>query len=542
MKKCYALLAWMFCITVFGAAQSLPATEQGLIAGQILVQLKPDTDAADFERSFNTANRSGFLLRHERALGRRFNMHLFTFDPSSTNSQAILDEVRQNRLVKAAQFNYDIQPRTEPNDPAYSLQWTLERIEVPQVWDITTGGLTARGDTIVLAILDGGFDVNHEDLQGNIWYNRFEIPNNGVDDDGNGYPDDVVGWNFRNNSPLHLADPHGTSVAGIAGARGDNGAGIAGVNWNVKLLLLSTGNVTNAIEAYEYVIDQRDRYNRSNGAEGAFVVATNASFGQELRFCSELPLWGAMYDLMGAVGILTGAGTANSAWDVDEVGDMPTTCPSDFIITTLNTAQDDRRFQGSAYGKISIDLGTPGNESHSTKVGNEYGSFGGNSAAAPHLSGAIALLYSLPCEGLAEDAISRPAETALYIRQALLQSVDPVAALSNETATGGRLNVFRAMETIQESCGNTSGPLALKNAYPNPVSQELTLSYEAPDFDPVSLRVYNALGQLIYNDVIKPARFGTKEHKVDVATWATGMYFFVINRGKEVVTRVIAVY
>ncbi|NUO01810.1 MAG: S8 family serine peptidase [Saprospiraceae bacterium] len=542
MKKSYALIGWLLCLAVSGMAQSSRVSTDDHIPGQILLRLKPEVPPAAFERNFNSSGRSGSTLRHARALGSRFNMHLFTFDPSVETGQTMLDRAKGHSMVMAAQWNYTIKPRVEPNDPGFSQQWTIDRIAAPRVWDVTTGGLTARGDTIVLAILDSGFDIDHEDLKDNVWINRFEIPGNGLDDDNNDFVDDVAGWNFIQNSAIHVPDAHGTSVAGIAGAKGDNNKGMAGVNWNVKLMLLATGNVGSVIEAYEYLIVQRDRYNRTNGATGAFVVATNASFGQEQKFCNEQPLWGAMYDLMGDVGILTGAGTANSAWDVDDVGDMPTTCPSNFIITTLNMAENDRRYQGSAYGKISIDLGTPGDGAHTTKVGNEYGSFGGNSAAAPHLSGVIALLYSLPCAGLAEDALARPAEAALYIRQALLEGVDPLPSLADETATGGRLNVFRAMEIIQESCGNTTGPLALTKAYPNPVSSDLTLEYEAPDFEAVDLRVFNALGQLVFSDDILPARFGPKVYQVDVRDWATGVYFFTLYHGKELIVKTIAVF
>jgi len=542
MNKYYALIGWMLWMTVAATAQAVPTTNDDYLPGQILLRLKPTVATNDFDRSFNALHRSGARLTHERALGVRFNMHLYNFNPLAEDGHTLLDQVRRHPMVAAAQFNYVVNPRKEPNDPAFSMQWTVERIGVPEVWDVTTGGVTARGDTIVLAILDSGFEINHQDLTDNVWINRAEIPGNGLDDDGNNYIDDVAGWNFANNSPVHIPSAHGTSVAGIAGAKGGNNIGVAGINWNIKLMLLATGNVADVIEAYQYLIVQRELYNQSNGADGAFVVATNASFGQEQMFCSQQPVWGSMYDLMGEAGILTGSGTANSAWDVEEVGDMPTTCTSDFIIATLNTTQDDRRFQGSAYGKISIDLGTPGNESHTITIDNEYGVFGGNSAAAPHLSGAIALLYSLPCNGLAEDALVRPSETALFIRQALLQGVDPVPSLANETVTGGRLNVFRAMEIIQETCGNSSGPLALTHVFPNPVSLELTLEYEAPDFDPVAIRVFNALGQLVFSETFLPARFGPKVHKIDVSGWATGMYFFALHRGKDVITRTVAVF
>ncbi len=211
MNKRYALIGWMLWITVAAMAQSAPVSNNDHIPGQILLRLKPTVTTADFDRSFSARYRSAVALVHERALGSRFNIHLYTFNPASEAGQILLDQVRQHPMVVAAQFNYVIEPRTEPNDPAFSLQWTVERIDLPKVWDITTGGVTARGDTIVLAILDSGFDINHEDLRDNVWINRSEIPGNGLDDDGNDYIDDVTAWNFINNSSTHIPDAHGTS-------------------------------------------------------------------------------------------------------------------------------------------------------------------------------------------------------------------------------------------------------------------------------------------------------------------------------------------
>ena len=293
-----------------------------------------------------------------------------------------------------------------PDDSFFSDQWDMAKIGLPDVWETTTGGLTVNGDTIVVAVLDSGFDIDHPDLRDNIWQNLEEIPNDNIDNDNNGYIDDIYAWNFRDSSNIHHLHAHGHSVAGIVGAKGNNGLGVTGVSWNVKVMVLDTKAISDIISAYEYVIDQRQRYNESNGTKGAFVVATNASFGKDRAFCEEYPVWGGMYDLMGEVGILTGAGTANSSWDVEEFGDMPTTCTSDFIITTLNTNEADEKHSGSAYGGVSIDIGSPGQGSFTIKLNDDYGDFGGNSAAAPHLTGAIGLLYSVPCPEIADGAYS----------------------------------------------------------------------------------------------------------------------------------------
>ena len=118
--------------------------------------------------------------------------------------------------------------------------------------------------------------------------------------------------------------------------------------------------------------------------------------------------WGKIYERLGAAGILTAAGAANNAWDVVQVGDMPTTCPSDFLLTVLNTNANDERYYGSAFGRKSIDMGAPGQNSYTTKPFNNYGSFNGNSAAAPHLAGAIALLYAMPCGNIGRGRLRYP--------------------------------------------------------------------------------------------------------------------------------------
>ncbi|MBK7870166.1 MAG: S8 family peptidase [Saprospiraceae bacterium] len=292
-------------------------------------------------------------------------------------------------------------------------------------------------------------------------------------------------------------------------------------------------DVSHIIAAYEYVIEQRKRYNYTRGAQGAFVVATNLSLGIDNVFCDAQPIWGGMYDLLGEVGILTGAGTANRSWNVDDVGDMPTTCTSDFLLTCLNTTAADQIYSGSAFGAVSIDVGAPGEGSYTTKVGNRYGSFSDNSAAAPHLTGAIALLYSLPCEALTVNALTQPAQTALSIRQAILDGVDILDNLKSKTATGGRLNVFRSMETLQNYCEVSTGDLALIKLYPNPTYEEITIEYEAPNFDDYELRVYNALGQLVHRNNITPPRFSEKVHSIDVHNWSPGMYFLTLGQGND---------
>ncbi|MBP8754784.1 MAG: S8 family serine peptidase, partial [Chitinophagales bacterium] len=213
---------------------------------------------------------------------------------------------------------------TIPNDLSFPLQWNFYNdgttggiadadIDADEAWDITTGGLTALGDSIVIAVIDDGFDINHLDL--NFWKNYNEIPSNGIDDDGNGYIDDFNGWNVLTETDVLDEYLHGTHVSGIAGAKGNNGFGVTGVNWDVKIMAVSIGLAvyeSNALEAYAYVFDQRKLYDETNGEKGAFVVVTNSSFGIDYQLPEDYPIWCAMYDSLGRLGILNAAATINS--------------------------------------------------------------------------------------------------------------------------------------------------------------------------------------------------------------------------------------
>ncbi len=525
-------LPFFFTMIMLALGQQLAAADYRL-EGDILIQLKEGYAPGPFLDGFNGTRRADEELTYVRQVGRRLNIHLFRYDPDRTDGDRLLARVRSHAMVNAAQFNYQVEYRsTTPDDPEYVRQWGLPRIGAPEVWDITTGGITARGDEIVIAVLDDGFDANHRDLIQNIWINPGEVPNDGIDNDGNGYVDDVRGWNFVDETPVHRILSHGTSVTGLLGARGNNGSGITGVNWDVKVILLDVSRVPEIIAAYEYVADLRDRYNKTGGREGAFVVVTNASIGISRVFCEEQPLWGQMYDLLGQTGVLSVAGAPNNAWDVEEVGDMPTTCTSPFLLTVLNTNIDDERHQGSGWGAQSIDLGAPGNESYSTKPQDSYGIFSGNSASVPHLAGSVALLYGLPCPDIAESALRQPAQTALAMRQAVLDGVDPLADLTGITVTGGRLNIFNAMEVLQEQCGGTSGPLDILQLAPNPADLQIRVVFETPDFDPYELRVFNTLGQLIFRDNVTPSRFSTKSYTIPTWQWAPGVYYISLQRGK----------
>ncbi|MEY3079737.1 MAG: hypothetical protein RL086_897 [Bacteroidota bacterium] len=499
--------------------------ESTVTLGQLLVKFKPQVVPENFMVGFQTYARDGGGIWLEKKLSKAANINLIGYDTLTVNALNLLEEIKKDPQVEYACFDISVESRGDmPDDPNLASQWGLFTIGTEKVWELTKGGVSALGDTIVVAILDTGFDINHEDLKGNIWINKGEKPGDKIDNDQNGYIDDVSGWNFIHQNATHVADNHGSSVAGIIGAKGNNGKGISGMNWHVKLMVFETRLVSDIIAAYDYIIDQRERYNRTKGKQGAFVVTTNASFGVNKIKCVDQPLWGEMYDRLGAAGILSAAGAANNPWNVDEVGDMPTTCKSDYLMTVLNTNPKDERYAGSAFGAVSIDMGAPGQNSFSTRNNNEYGVFHGNSAAAPHLAGAIALLYSIPRQKLAEDAMAFPAQTAMKIRNLLLNNVDKVPSLVSLTSTGGRLNVFSSMLKLLDIYPEKKPemPTGKILVYPNPSIDEIYVEIAKPENETGLLSIFNAMGQQV-KQIFMPE--GVNRARVMTNGWKPGNYW-----------------
>jgi serine protease len=187
------------------------AQQQNYVDGELIIQLKEKSSVQDLENSFQSID-----LKDIRLLSKRMKIWLFKYNPAKISSEKVLFQIKQNKNVSIVQFNHHVQSRnsgsilaTFPDDPMFNQQWALNNtgqnggtpdadIDAPEAWDIITGGLTKLGDTIVVAIVDGGCDLNHQDLT--YWHNYAEIPNNGIDDDNNGYIDDYRGWNAYNNN------------------------------------------------------------------------------------------------------------------------------------------------------------------------------------------------------------------------------------------------------------------------------------------------------------------------------------------------------
>ncbi len=450
----YALLSLSFMFNVFYA--QIAHDETPFLERELLVMLDHGVDANKVWSEMNATIDFEVISIPSPSTG----IYQLLVAPGSWDGA--LARFEGHRHVRAVQLNHTVSEReTVPNDPSFGQQWHHVQsgdhdIDSDLAWDITTGGNAGNGARVVVAVLEGGgTNYMHTDLIDNHWVNAAEIPDNGIDDDGNGYVDDYNGWNSGNNTDNIGAGGHGTSVSRMIGATGDNGSGGVGVNWDIEIMQVDMPNglsEANVVSSYEYPKVMRDIFNASGGEEGAFVVATNASWGIDQANPDNYPVWCAYYDELGLSGILNCGATTNSALNVDVVGDMPTACSSDYMVSvTATNSNDVRTFSG--YGITTIDLGAPGDQVYLPSGTSGYGNTSGTSFASPCVAGAIGLVYSVPCPDLAELAISNPQGAADLVLGYIYEGTDLVPNLLTEVVTGGRLNVANSVNLALVGCG-----------------------------------------------------------------------------------------
>ena len=315
-------------------------------------------------------------------------IYLLRFAPDAP-LEALKAAYQQNPLVEAVEYNYlrpTLGDAVVPNDPKYAEQWNLPLMRLPQAWAIEKGDRK-----VVIAIIDSGIDYKHEDLAPKAWINPREIPENGLDDDGNGYIDDIYGWDFTDapnlqaegdylegdNEPIDERG-HGTHVAGIAGAMPHNGIGIAGVAWECPLMAIRAGlslggssrmQDDDSASAIVYAADN-----------GASII--NMSWGSERR---SFVIQDAIdYAYSRGVVLVAAAGNSQKPEAI-----FPAAYRK--VIAVASTEQNQQRFYQSNFG-ASIDIGAPGNVILSTQINNQYRHLTGTSMASPHVAGVAALL------------------------------------------------------------------------------------------------------------------------------------------------------
>ena len=523
-------------LTIFINLLSLPLLQAQVETepGPWLLRFQPGIRVSDILASHAP---SGFRLR---LVSERFRLVRAEGTGPGVTAQSLRRRFG-DKLSWISTDRVEMSDRQTPDDPLYGEQWALPAIHAPNFWDRTTGGPLPGGYQPVVAVMESGMAVQHPDLAPSIWHNPAEIPGDGIDNDLNGYIDDYTGWNTATNNDQHSYDAHGTQVAGIIGAKGNNSLGITGIGWDVRILPISfsKSNISSYFKAFDYMITQRRLFNETNGQAGAFIVAVNESFGKDFARPGDDPkfeLWCEYMDSLGAVGILTVAATSNNTnVNVDEQGDMPTTCPQDFLIAITSISQDGTRY--GAFGPENVDLAAPGINIRSTYGPDAYANFDGTSAATPHVAGAIALIYSFPCQNWSNYVKQHPADAALQVKQWLLNNTRPLPALANRTKSNGTLDLLGVIEELDLFCeGN---PLQALNVHvqPNPVRETLTIKYDTPAFGEFRIRIYDAMGRLVLHRTLETDQFTPQKIKLDTSPLAPGLYIVQISQGRHFVTR-----
>ena len=463
-----------------------------------------------------------------------------TDDQSDVGNQ-VISHLESNHDIQYAYYNQITHQRATPSDAGFPSQWNLGLIKAEEAWELTTGGADVNGQEIVIAIMDDGFDINHEDIQNNLWVNPNETIGDGLDNDFNDYRDDIHGIDLATGDGNIVSKTHGTSVMGIVGADSDNDIGIAGINWNSKLMVLSSvTNEARVIEGYEYILQMRRRYNLSEGENGAYVVATNYSLGINNEFGDDHPAWCNMYDELGFEGIVSVGATTNNNTNVDLEGDLPTTCGSAYFIGVTNTDRNDVKVTNAGFGSENIDLSAPGRNTETFKPDSQYGLFGGTSASSPHVAGALGLLYSLKCENLAAFIKESPGEAALRIKEAILNGTDPLATLNGITVTGGRLNIIKSMSDLTEFCTDDSTSVITGDLQVDYIRADndvnYTIFYKSPDTRAVLVSVYDMMGRKVYSTLSRPGVFSRSNEKIDLSGYPSGIYITTVELDGEVVS------
>jgi serine protease len=519
-----------------------PLFGQQIIDNELIIRLKDGVAPQSFQRVLLSEEDFSAHVSDFEVIGHSWNLYKMSVD--AREAENLITQLQAHPMVKAVGYNFQCAHRSlTPNDSRYPDQWDMDAINAPEVWEYITGGITALGDTIVIANLEYT-DYDHEDLKDNIWANHLEIPDNGIDEDSNGYKDDYYGYNvvlggdsldedFINNNP------HGTQTSGIMAARGNNNNGVTGVNWNVKLMVVShTLIFSDIVKSYQYVLDMRTLYNDTNGEKGAFIVSTNASFGTG-GFPDGNPIlmeWCEMYNTLGEAGILSVGATTNSNEDIDFSGDMPTSCQSDYLVSVTNISE--ANLQRGGYSTTNVDLGAPGSDVWATEPFDGYSQIGGTSSAAPHVAGGIGLLYSAPCTKWAQLTRDDPAQAALLMKTFILDGVSSHPDLEEKTVSGGMLDLMGSFNLMQNYCGSYTGPweiLKLKTIL-------VEVEYQTDAEGPYTVRIYDVMGRELGRTQLEPKVFDPKVFYLDVSNFATGVYFLSIENIENIISKSFAVY
>jgi subtilisin family serine protease len=416
------------------------------VPGEMLVQFKAGTSGVDKARALARINgeEMEMVVPESRSSGGHGPLVLVKYQPDLP-LDAIMSSLREDPNVESIERNQIYRTQEISNDPGFPQLYGMQGPSTSPANQFGSNAAAAwaagfiGSANVYVGVIDEGIQFSHPDLVDQIWTNPFD-PVDGIDNDGNGYVDDVRGYNFAdNNNSIYGGgtsgnrDDHGTHVSGTIGATGGNGTGVVGMNWRVtiisgKFLGSNGGTTANAVRAIDYFTDLKLRH-------GLNIVATNNSWGgggfsQALRDAIERA---------NRAGILFVAAAGNGGGDgVGDNNDATPNYPSNYtnanVIAVAAITSTGAKSSFSNFGATTVDIGAPGSGIISTTAFNTYSNFSGTSMATPHVTGACALYASV-----------NPGASAAQIKNAILSSAVPTASLAGRTVTGGRLDVLRAL-------------------------------------------------------------------------------------------------
>ena len=402
--------------------------QEEAVRGEVIVVFKKNT------RSDSRSNLHSGIRARIKARFKYINADLVKLREGTSIKKA-LAYYKSKAKVAHVEPNYMLSIGTTllstlPDDSSFSSLWGLHNtgqtggkndadIDAPEAWNITTGS-----SDIIVAVIDTGVDYTHPDLKDNMWTNDAELNGDpGIDDDNNGFVDDIYGYDFYNDDGDPMDDnSHGTHCSGTIGANGNNGIGVAGVNWNVKIMALKFlgssggGSTADAIKCVNYATQMGAHLTSNSWGGGGFSQA--------------------MKDAIEANGTPFVAAAGNSSANTDVYKHYPSSYDSPNVISVMSTTSTDSISGFSNYGATSVDIAAPGSSILSTTPGNTYKSYSGTSMATPHVAGVIALVMSAYPDATMSEVINR-----LYL------GGDTLSVLSGKCTTGKRLNAFGALTT-----------------------------------------------------------------------------------------------
>ena len=432
--------------------------------GSVLVQLKPQiTDAVSMcSDPFEELNISdakcifGDDASSISLFSDKTEPIIYVLDLENPSRENVIDTIEKLKAmpnIEYAEPNYNVYEFSEPNDTYYQngKQAVLDLIGAKKLWDFDIDC-----SDVTVGVMDSGIQTNHEDLIDNIWVNTREIVGDGIDNDGNGYIDDIYGWNCGDsNGDVSYVSNHGVHVAGIVSAVTDNSKGVASVARNAKIASIKIFN-SSGKSTLSYIIEG------INYAKKNDINIINCSFGGTGWGSTSMSIVKSAIEAVPNMFFVIAAGntTSFSEADNDKVAVYPSQLTKDLdnVISVANTTSSDELSSTSHYGATSVDIAAPGTVIYSTIPTSSYGTMSGTSMATPMVASAVAVMRAV-----------NPNISAKEIKETLCSSSDKLSALTGKVISGGRLNAYNAVKAIMPTATPTATPTVKPTATPTTV-------------------------------------------------------------------------